>query len=588
MLALRGDACSICIPTKQPINRGRRHRLAATLSAREKIRPPSLAACAEIGPEKTSRVGVDRICAGYPAFETVDPQPIGNVVEPDQRGFPSPQSVPINHFKKKSVASVFNWDGGEKPLDLVLREVSNSARSRWPDDMHSVSFLTMNPNFDAFTHFRALVCTFSLARVRRVSSGTLGMAATALLTVALGAFGPVSAAAQPLTTFAGSRQLSDSAQAEDLPRLFTPLPEALGKGMRTSERVLSIESVYFDPQVLGFSSVAFRIEDREFAAVLVESERRATSEKFVYRVEGDDTFSTFTKMYNGIVLGHIRAGRNSYFVSAAADHHLVVRSLPAPVEEVVHSPSPSEMISANAQRVSRRRSVRSGPLPSTVWINIAICYDYRDAVGGTDKALARATHMIDRQNTAYRLSGFSGRMAIREIYFVDPRAEIIPRGLYTWATSPSGPVVEARKRTKAAATIVLSQGALLNEALRTPPSPINPDREVAICGGFFADWDDGDILVMLHENGHLSGGDHNPESSTHGPLDPQITARDWYSCEEAIRGALSYNVCDRWLQTIEMYSGLAAVYGGKVRGNEAQNNVGTFEKVFEFMKGEHN
>jgi hypothetical protein len=195
--------------------------------------------------------------------------------------------------------------------------------------------------------------------------------------------------------------------------------------------------------------------------------------------------------------------------------------------------------------------------------------------------------MIDRLNNAYLSSKFYGKVAIREIFFVDPPKDVIERGLYYWAMIPAGPVVEARKRTKAAGTMILSQGSHVAEATRTAPRPIYPDLEVAVCGGFFAEWDDGDIHIAMHEIGHLSGGDHNPESSRHGPDDPQITARDWYSCEESIYGLLSYNVCGKWLQTVEMYSGLNAVYAGKVRGNEKQNNVGTFVKVFEFMKGEH-
>jgi hypothetical protein len=386
--------------------------------------------------------------------------------------------------------------------------------------------------------------------------------------------------------------ISLSAQAttaEKLKPLFTPAPHTLGNEI-FHERVTSVERVILDTRLIGSSAFTVKIEERELLATRVASEVRAFSEMFLYRVEGADFLSVFTRTYDGIVLGHIQTNGKGYFISGAGGTHLVVSSLSVPVPEVVHSPLLEEPVSlafAPSTTLGRRRAVRSGPLPVTVYMNIAICLDYRDAVGGEAKAIARATHMIDRLNNAYRSSGFSGRVEIREIAFVDPPAEVIPLRMYEWATDPAGIVVANRKRTKAAATIVLSKRSSRSEALRTSPYPISANNEVAICSGFFAEWDDGDIHNVLHEAGHLSGGDHNPESSAHPPTDPQITARDWYSCEESAYGALSYNVCDKFLNRVEMYSGLNAVYAGKVRGNELQNNVGMFVRVFQYLKGDH-
>jgi hypothetical protein len=393
--------------------------------------------------------------------------------------------------------------------------------------------------------------------------------------------------AQP-TTFDGPHELFGPNGSLRLPRLLTVLPQVAGTALHAAGQTRSSERVQLHPEVLGFSAFTLNVQGEEFRAELVESERRAASEMFRYRVEGEELLSTFTKSYDGIVFGQIQAGGKRYFISSEENDHLLVSSSPVLFPEIIRYPfaNESEPV-ALALGLPRRRAVRSGSLPAQVPVVIAICLDYRDAVGGAENAIARATHMIDRQNSAYRASGFSGRVELREIAFIDPPPEVVPRGLYAWSINPAGLVAQIRKRNKAAATIVLSQGALQIEALRTSPAPINPDYEVAIVAGFFAEWDDGDISNFLHEVGHLSGGDHNPESSRHPPDDPQASARDWYSCEESIYGALSYNVCDKWLQTIEMYSGLHAVYAGKVRGSEMQNNVGMFEKVFEFMKGDH-
>lgn len=448
----------------------------------------------------------------------------------------------------------------------------------------------MRRNLDGFTHSGGLESNFTLARLPKVSSRLPRLPSGVAVGIAIVfAFG-ICLSAQPDTTLAA---ISDSnhASAEDIPRLFTPLPQAASKGS-LPQGVSSMERVSLNSEVLGFSAITLTVEGRDLVAERVDSERRASSEMFVYRAEGESLFSTFTKSYNGLVLGRIWANGKAYFASGDGDNYLVVSNDPVLLPEVVHYPILMEPISSKSVFVTatlggRRRAVRSGSPPPTVFVNIAICLDYRDAVGSAEKAIFRATHMIDRQNVAYRSSGFYGRMAIREIVFIDPPKEVIAEGLWAWAVNSEGPVAQHRRRTKAAGTVVLADGIHRRRATRTAPSPINPDIEVAVSGSFFAEWDDGDIIGTMHEIGHLSGGDHNPESAERPPDDPQITARDWYSCEEEIYGLLSYNVCNKFLKRVEMYSGMNAVYAGRVRGNEMQNNVGMFARVFEFMKGDH-
>lgn len=376
-----------------------------------------------------------------------------------------------------------------------------------------------------------------------------------------------------------------------MPHLFTPLPQASGKGVQ-ADNAPSVRRVTLNADILGFPAFIVSVGDREFVAERVESQRSISSETFLYMVEGEELLSVFTKSYDGRVLGYIQAGGKNYFISDESGEYVVAPSATHdPLPEVVYYPLleqpilPMQLFASTS--MGRRRAVRSGPEPPTVWLNIAVCLDYRDAVGGSEKAIARVTHMVDRLNAAYRASGFYGRVAIREIYFIDPPVEVVELGLFKWARTLTGPVVAARERTKAAGTVVISQGSLQSSAIRTSLYPFYANGQVAIVGKFFAG-SDPDIKTFIHEVGHLSGGDHNPESSSYlGRADPQASARDWYSCEEKLRGALSYNVCDRFMNKIEMFSGLKAVYAGKVRGNEMQDNAGMFAKVFEFMKGDH-
>jgi hypothetical protein len=312
---------------------------------------------------------------------------------------------------------------------------------------------------------------------------------------------------------------------------------------------------------------------------------------FQYRLEGETLLSTFTKFYDGNVLAWIVAGGKGYFVTRGPSDYLVVSSVFAPLPEIVHSPPliDQRYLITSAPPSAKRRSVRSGSPAPKVPVVIAADREYVDRVGSRDKVIARVTHYVDRQNTAYRNSGFEGRLELREVAFFDlpPLPDDVT--VFEWAVDSTNPVIRTiRRRNKAAATIIFSGSGRTNEAIRTAPSPIDPDQEVAVAGGFFAEWDPTDIHSALHETGHLSGGDHNPESANRPPTDPQASARDWYDCEAGVRGALSYNVCGKFLNFTEMYSGLAAVYEGKVRGVAGrQDNVGMFRFVFDYLKGDH-
>jgi hypothetical protein len=376
-------------------------------------------------------------------------------------------------------------------------------------------------------------------------------------------------------------------------RLLTPVPEAEATPMLYSERAESVELVALDIAILGFSAFTVNIGAREYVAQLVHSERHAGSEMFQYRLEGETLLSTFTKFDDGTVLGWIQAGGKGHFISPDEKDYLVVSSVHTSLPEVIRYPSLmgrlEESVDSAAATYRKRRAARSGPPAPRVPLVIAVDDGYERLVGSKEKAAQRVTHYVDRQNTAFRNSGFEGRLELREVAFFD--LPDLPAGVtvFQWAIDPLNPVIRMmRKRNKAAGTIIFSGSTRVNEALRTAPAPVNPDIVVAVVGGFFADWDATDIHTALHEMGHLSGGDHNPESAQRPADDPQASARDWYDCGAGVYGALSYNVCGKFLDFVEMYSGLAAVYDGKVRGIAGkQDNVGTFRLVFEYLKGDH-
>jgi hypothetical protein len=354
-----------------------------------------------------------------------------------------------------------------------------------------------------------------------------------------------------------------------------------------------MERVALDGSVLGLAAFTANVEGRDFIAERIDSTMDVASEKFVYRTGVDESLSTLTKFADGTVLGKVFVAGRGYFIAPEGDHYVVVRSTLLHFSEIVHYPlvEGGAAVTSNATPRGKRRAVRFPSPPAPVFrIVVAMDNDYAVAVGGREKAIQRATHYRDRQNTAYQQSGFEGRIEVTEYAFFDlPRDLDGERSVYTWAVRGGNSVIrDIRKRSKAAAVLIFTESHFGNEATRTAPAPINADFEIAISGGYLANsLVDDDMLVAEHEVGHLSGGDHNIES-VNNPNDPQAAARDWYDCDASVHGALSYNVCGKFLDFGEVYSGTNAFWGGKVRGVAGVNdNVGTFRQVFPFLVGEH-
>jgi hypothetical protein len=415
--------------------------------------------------------------------------------------------------------------------------------------------------------------------------------AASFLAIALGG----SVGAQQVTT--PSVNARERGTTLGLPSLFTPLTHLARKTVVTAALPVGVQSmqrVALDGSVLGLGAFTVNVEGQAYIAERVDSTMDIASEKFVYRTGPDEALSTFTKFADGSLLGKLFAGGKGYFVAPDGDHYLVVRSAQRAMPEVVHYPSSEglDAVSLGVTTVGKRRAVRfpSPPAP-TVRIVVAMENKYADAVGGREKAIQRTTHWRDRQNTAYQMSGFEGRIEVLDFTFFDLPPDLAEKwgNVYTWAVDPANSAFrEMRKRNKAGGVVIFSASSYVNVATRTSPDHINFDYEVAVAGGFFAEWSDDDIRAALHEVGHLSGGDHNIESTVPQATDPQGSARDWYDCTGGVRGALSYNVCGIYLETVEQYSGVNSFWSGQPTGKAGVNdNVAMFRRVFNLLQGEH-
>lgn len=74
----------------------------------------------------------------------------------------------------------------------------------------------------------------------------------------------------------------------------------------------------------------------------------------------------------------------------------------------------------------------------------------------------------------------------------------------------------------------------------------------------------------------------------HRKSDPQGSNRDWYDCNEAVRGALSYNPCGKFLESVEIYSGLNSFWRGRPTGKAGVNdNVSGMRNVWKNLAGPH-
>ena len=437
----------------------------------------------------------------------------------------------------------------------------------------------MGRDLDAFTHFheldRRIVGTSLLYRVHLLCK-ELAVAAISL------AFS---------VAFLGNAVL---AAERNVPRLFTALVQEKATTERTPmpEGVDSMERVALDRGVLGMPAFSGVVSGYEFVAERLDSSRGNLSETFDYRTGPTEARSVFT-IYNGIVYGNLVVEGKSYFMSPEGDHFLIVRSIRHEIEEFIRYAPRGDLqtIEAFATNFSRRRACCSFLPPPSGIVTMAISADYIAALGSQEKARARAQHMIDRQNAAFKNSGFGeAKFVNSEAIVVDPPQEVVERGLYDWAVSGAGkPIISGmRKRNKAAATFILSKGTHVSEALRNAPGKWLPDIQVAVVGGFFAEWDDSDIRAFIHEAGHLCGGDHNIEAAPPQATDPQGSNRDWYDCADGVHGALSYNPCGTFLETAEIYSGLTSFWRGKPTGKAGVNdNVGGMRVVWRDLAGPH-
>jgi len=434
-------------------------------------------------------------------------------------------------------------------------------------------------DLDAFTHFheldRRIVGTPLLYRIQ-VLCKELAVAAISL------AFS---------VAFLGNAVL---AAERNLPRLFTALVQENVAAERVSmpEAVDSMERVVLDRGVLGLPAFSGVVAGHEFVAERLDSSRGNLSETFDYRTGPTEARSVFT-IYSGVVYGNLVVEGKSYFISPEGNHFLVVRSARRETEELLRYAPRGDLqsIGAFATGYSRRRACCFFPPPPSGIVTIAIATDYVAVLGGEEKARARAQHMIDRQNATFKNSGFAEAKFVNpEAIVIDPPEAVIERGLYDWAVSGAGkPIITGlRKRNKAAATFILSKGTHVSEALRNAPGKWLPDIQVAVVGGFFAEWDDSDIRAFIHEAGHLCGGDHNIESAPPQASDPQGTNRDWYDCADGVRGALSYNPCGKFLETVEIYSGVNSFWHGKATGHAGVNdNVSGMRIVWRDLAGPH-
>ena len=419
-------------------------------------------------------------------------------------------------------------------------------------------------------------------------------AATAFfLVISLG--GPLGAQ-QPTMPSLGA---SVRAWTVGLPSLFAPLPQAqaLGKGAPLQKNVESMQRVALDAGIVGFPAFKVSVEGREYVALLVTTgEWGPISQDFAYRTGEGELRSVFTKFYNGTVLAKLFVGGKGYFVSKEGDHYLVVRSHYEPLPEIVHYPmiEGRTVVSLFTTTTTstcpgRCRAVRH-PSPPLVSLVVAFEDGYVTAVGGKEAAIARGTHWLSRQNAAFANSGFEGRYEVREYAFFTMPKEDSHENVYDWAVKPGNNVIrDIRQRNKAAGVLIFSSSLLVNEAVRTPPGPINPDFEVAVAGGYSPNGlVDDDILAALHEmGGHFPGGDHNVES-VNKPTDPYPSARDWVDCEAGVHGAVAVNPCGKFLELAEVYSGTSSFWNGKVTGvANVNDNVSAFRKVFPFLVGNH-
>src|ERR1043165_1120080 len=78
------------------------------------------------------------------------------MLQTDQRSFPPPQTVAVNHLEEQCVAAAFPRNRSEKPLNVVLRQIDDSPARRECNDIHPQGFPSEERDLHAFTHSHEL------------------------------------------------------------------------------------------------------------------------------------------------------------------------------------------------------------------------------------------------------------------------------------------------------------------------------------------------------------------------------------------------------------------------------------------------
>ncbi len=121
MTAVSGKGRSVGITPKEQGDERVGDRFAGSLAAREEIPRPDGTRFVQIRREESLRLGKERIRMRVPAFQPVNLDPVGleiEIVELDQAGFRSAQTVVVDQIEEKAVAQVLARDRVEEPSHL--------------------------------------------------------------------------------------------------------------------------------------------------------------------------------------------------------------------------------------------------------------------------------------------------------------------------------------------------------------------------------------------------------------------------------------------------------------------------------------
>jgi hypothetical protein len=157
---------------------------------------------------------------------------------------------------------------------------------------------------------------------------------------------------------------------------------------------------------------------------------------------------------------------------------------------------------------------------------------YLMAVGDEQTARARMQHMIDFANAALMSSGYyEGRYYLRDIAVFDigENETTANDRIWTWLDT-NADVVAFLQKTGAFGKLVALLGSFGDSPRNFPGLKIDPTYQDTLVGGFFALWDDGDIINAGHLLGHTAGMDHNTEDAAPASGDAVPFARGAYDC----------------------------------------------------------